>query len=94
VCSTSPGSAAQEQTEEGNPAPVQADALISRTDAGDCRTGWTRPSRTRARSARCASRPGDYPVGAENSVTSCDLRIFLDQPTDPVPVPESNQLVT
>ena len=29
--------------------------------------------------------PEQHPVGAENSVTSCDLRIFMDQPAEPVP---------
>jgi hypothetical protein len=27
----------------------------------------------------------DDPAGAEDSVTSCDLRIFIDQPAEPVP---------
>jgi hypothetical protein len=50
----------------------------------NCSTGWRRwrSPRQAPPSPRCSP---TRPVGARYSVTSCDLRILMDQPTDSIP---------
>jgi hypothetical protein len=58
-----------------------------------CGTGLVPDPAVLAFAERPAAGTPEQPVGAENTVTSCDLRILVDQATEPAASPDADLVV-